>query len=450
MIQPERVRYLNRKGPGQGAYVLYWMQASQRASYNHALEQSIDFANEQRLPLVVLFSLVDNYPEANLRHYLFMLQGLRETFSTLHERGIAAVALRGEPEHTVSMLADRAAVMVTDRGYTRHQQAWRALVAERVECPVIQVETDAIVPIEVASAKEEYAAATLRPRIGRVLLRYMVPLKQRDVLVKGFMPDVNSLDLSQPAEILSSLPLDRSVPPVAEMHGGETEARSRLREFLETRLRDYNSLRNSPAHDVSSGLSSYLHFGQISPLEVALKANEHGGPDTDAFLEELIVRRELALNFTYYDPNYDNPACLPAWATETLEIHSGDTRPYVYERSALETAQTHDPYWNAAQREMLATGRMHNYMRMYWGKKILEWSVSPRAAFETALYLNNRWQFDGRDPNSYAGVAWCFGKHDRPWAERPVFGKVRYMNSAGLERKFDMKPYVERYGGTQA
>jgi len=446
VIQPERVRQLNSRAVANGVYVLYWMQASQRAGYNHALEHAIDLANERRLPLVVVFSLIDSYPEANLRHYTFMLEGLRETFSALRERGIAAVALRGDPEHTVPRLARRATLVVTDRGYTRHQRAWRERVAERVECPVIQVETDAIVPVEVASPKEEYAAATLRPKIGRVLLRYMVPLSQRDVLVKESHPEVDSIDLGNIEDVLATLPLDRSVHPVPGMTGGEVEARRRLGAFLQTRLQNYNSLRNNPSLDVSSGLSPYLHFGQMSPLEIALEANERGGPDVDAFLEELIVRRELALNFTFYNQYYDTPACLPGWATKTLEAHALDPRPYLYDCSTLEAAQTHDAYWNAAQREMLTTGKMHNYMRMYWGKKILEWSGGPETAYGTALYLNNRWQFDGRDPNSYAGVAWCFGKHDRPWAERPIFGKVRYMNSAGLDRKFDMKPYVNRYG----
>jgi deoxyribodipyrimidine photo-lyase len=219
-----------------------------------------------------------------------------------------------------------------------------------------------------------------------------------------------------------------------------------LADFLERKLDGYAAHRSEPSQDWSSHLSPYLHFGQVSPLAIALAANRHGGPGADAFLDELIIRRELSLNFVSYNSRYDSLDALPGWARQTLRDHEADARPYIYDFESLEGGRTHDPYWNAAQREMLQTGSMHNYMRMYWGKKLLEWSRSPEEAFATALRLNNRWQLDGRDPNSYAGVAWCFGMHDRPWAERAVFGKVRYMNAAGLERKYDMNPYVARYG----
>jgi deoxyribodipyrimidine photo-lyase len=197
-----------------------------------------------------------------------------------------------------------------------------------------------------------------------------------------------------------------------------------------------------------SGLSPYLHFGQIGPLEVALTVREAPGiPEKakEAFLEEMIVRRELSANFVFYNPRYDTyEGALPAWSRATLEKHRHDPRPYLYGLQELENAATHDLYWNAAQEEMVKTGRMHNYMRMYWGKKIIEWSASPEEAWDTALYLNNRYELDGRDPNAFAGIAWCFGKHDRPWAEHPVFGQVRFMNQKGLDRKFRMKAYLSR------
>ena len=444
MIQTERICALNHHGPVNGAYVLYWMQSSQRAGCNHALEYALAFANEHRLPVVVLFCLMDRYPDSNLRHYSFMLAGLQATFDALRERGITAVMLRGEPESVVPEAARRARLVVTDRGYTRHQRRWRPGVARRIECPLIQVETDVIVPVETASPKEEYAAATFRPKIGRVLLRYMVPLSEQEAQVTGFRPDMDAIEPVDGLKTLTPV-LDRSVPPVDGTPGGHVAAEHRLKEFLDSRLDTYGSLRSDPAATAYSGLSPYLHFGQISPLEVALAASDHGGPGAESFLEELIVRRELAVNFTYYNQSYDSFACLPDWAQSTLKAHETDTRPYHYSREELETAATHDEYWNAAQREMRLTGSMHNYMRMYWGKKILEWCPGPSEAFDTALYLNNKWQLDGRDPNSYAGVAWCFGKHDRPWGERSIFGKVRYMSAGGLERKFDIKSYVSRF-----
>jgi deoxyribodipyrimidine photo-lyase len=194
-------------------------------------------------------------------------------------------------------------------------------------------------------------------------------------------------------------------------------------------------------------MSPYLHFGQVSPVTLALHAQEQGGSGTPAFLEELIVRRELAVNFVRYNDHYDSFASLPAWAQKTLELHQGDQREYGYSVDELERAATHDPYWNTAQMEMVKTGKMQGYMRMYWGKKILEWSRTPQDAYSVALYLNNKYEIDGRDPNGYAGIAWCFGKHDRPWGERPVFGMVRYMNAPGLTRKFAMDRYLEKVAG---
>ncbi|MFW6056911.1 MAG: deoxyribodipyrimidine photo-lyase [Chloroflexota bacterium] len=443
MGEPERIRPLNDRKATKGAFVLYWMQASQRARFNHALEYAIEMANDLRLPVVVLFTLTHNYPEANLRHFTFMLQGLHETFKLLRDRGISPIGLRGEPDTVVPQFARKAAAVITDRGYTRHQKAWRTDIAQGLECPCMQVETDAIVPVESASNKEEYAAYTLRTKINRILLRYMVAPQEQEPVVTGFEPDVESLDLSDWVQILQTLPLDRSVGPV-ETVGGASTARRLLQEFIDGPLEHYHESRSDPNAGVYSGLSPYLHFGQISPLEIALAADTHGGPAADAFLDELIIRRELSLNFVHFNEHYDSFECLPQWTRTTLSEHESDRRPYIHELHELERAGTHDPYWNAAQQEMLRTGTMHNYMRMYWGKKILEWSRTPREAFTAALYLNNRWQLDGRDPNSYAGVAWCCGKHDRPWKERPVFGTVRYMSATGLKRKFDMGEYVAR------
>ena len=445
MIQDERLSVLRGGSTASGAYVLYWMQASQRASANHALEYAIAQANSLDLPVIVLFCLMDNYPEANLRHYAFMLEGMKETAELLTARGITLLAVKGSPLGHVPRLARRAAMVVTDRGYLRHQREWRANAAQALECPFMQVETDSIVPVETASPKAEYAAATLRPKLGRLLLRYLAPVPEQKPKAPRLALDEESVDLRDTDAALKSMDLDRSVPRVAGIRGGAGEAERRLNAFLDSKLEDYERRRSDPTTDVTSGLSPYLHFGQISPVHAAMRAAERGGPGADAFLEELIIRRELAINYVRYNEAYESLAGLPQWARESLTKHEADRRPHVYDLTTLEQAGTHDPYWNAAQTEMVRTGTMHNYMRMYWGKKILEWSATPAEAFARALYLNNRWQLDGRDPNSFAGVAWCFGMHDRPWSERPVFGKVRYMNAAGLERKYPISDYATLY-----
>ncbi len=446
MIQQDRVVSLNYRTTTRGEFVLYWMQSSQRAECNHALEFAVRRANDSSLPVIVLFCLTEDYPEANIRHYTFMLEGLSETVAALRARRIESIIRMGSPVLQVLLIASRAALVVTDRGYLRHQRVWRAQVAERLECPLVQVETDAIVPVESASPKAEYTAATLRPKIGRLLLRYLVPLEQGEAVAAPLVLDEDSVSVNDLGSVSGSMNLDRSVPPVPGLRGGATQAERLLKTFVDQKLHLYQELRSDPGFPCSSGLSPYLHFGQISPLQIALQSRERGGPGTEVFLDELIIRRELSLNYVHYHEQYDSLTPLPPWAKATLHAHAMDARPYIYDLSSLERGETHDPYWNAAQHEMVRTGTMHNYMRMYWGKKLIEWSASTEQAFTRAIHLNNRWQMDGRDPNSYAGVAWCFGMHDRAWPERPIFGKVRYMNARGLERKFDMNAYLTRTG----
>ena len=446
MVENTRAKRLNERDLRRGRYVLYWMQQSQRASFNPALEYAIEVANREGLPVVVAFGLTDDYPEANLRHYRFMLEGLREVAATLAERRIRFVVRRGAPNEAAVALGAEAALVVCDRGYLRHQKAWRADVAARVSCALVQVEGDVVVPIEAASTKAEAGARTLRPKLHRVWKEYLRPLT--DAAVRHSSLDLRverAVDLSDIDGVLGSLRLDRSVAPVRRFRGGTGEARRRLLAFLQTGLDGYAEGRSEPGAFRCSLLSPYLHFGQISPVEIALAVGDAGeGADADrrTYLEELIVRRELTANFVAFEPRYDEYASLPGWARATLDAHRADRRQHVYTRDELEHARTHDRYWNAAVREMRATGFMHNYMRMYWAKKILEWSAEPEAAFRTILHLNNRYFLDGRDANSYANVAWTFGVHDRPWPERPVFGKVRYMNAKGLERKFDMAAYL--------
>lgn len=440
MIPPARLSRLNGAEPVPGEYVLYWMQSSQRARCNHALEYAVERANEIGKPVYVCFGLDLSYPEATSRSFEFMLDGLKETGEDLGRRGIPFFVREGSPDTVATAFGEAACLIVTDRGYLRHLAEWRERVAASVSCPFVVVESDVVVPVEAASEKEEWSAATIRPKILRRLDEYLAPPEERRVRVP--VPPDEVAGAGVPS--IDRLRIDRRVP-AGIFPGGPSEARRRLRLFCSERLSAYASERNDPNRDVLSDMSPYLHFGQISPIEIALAVRETGMPAAAAYLEELIVRRELAVNFVRYNPNYDTFAGLPSWAKKTLAKHAGDRREFIYSRREFEEGRTHDPYWNAAQRQMTTAGKLHGYMRMYWGKKILEWSETPETAYETALFLNNRYEIDGRDPNGYAGVAWCFGKHDRPWKEREVFGTIRYMNARGLKRKFDADLYARTF-----
>ncbi len=446
-MEDDRIRPLNDDAADpSGRYVLYWMQQSQRAVFNHALEYAARQANQRSQGLIVGFGLTDAYPDANERHYAFMLEGLAEVAETLRGRGIKFVLRAGAPDDVALGLAEEASLVVCDRGYLRHQRRWRDRLAAEAGKSVVQIESDVVVPVETASDKAEFAARTIRPKLRRAWPAFLSDLGTTKLQTSSLALRVTGdLDAQKPDEVLGTLDIDRSVGRVARFRGGSSQARKHLRRFLRSDLAGYGDARNDPADPQCSNLSPYLHFGQISPVEIARKveaAKSGTNADRAAFLEELIVRRELAVNFVHFNPDYDSYRCLPDWAQRTLSEHEADDRPVRYTRAQLEAAETDDPYWNAAMQEMLKTGYMHNHMRMYWGKKILEWSGTPRSAYATALALNNRYFLDGRDANSYANVAWIFGLHDRPWQERPIFGKVRYMNAAGLERKFDIEAYV--------
>ena len=450
MVEPERIQRLNGKTGSTGRYVLYWMQQSQRASFNPALALAIHEANARDQPLVVGFGLTDAYPEANARHYAFMLQGLAEVRSNLQDRGIAFVVRRGAPDVVALALAEAASLVVCDRGYLRHQKQWRETLASRAGCPVVQVEGDVVVPVDLVSSKSEYGARTIRPKIHRHRDRFITALCDATVQRAASPLDLESdVDISDPPHVLAGLTIEHDVRPVRRFIGGTAEARRRLAEFVDLRLEHYADGRNEPADWRCSFLSPYLHFGQISPIEIALEIQKCGigtREDRAAYLEELIVRRELAMNYVNFTAGYDAYPSIPGWARQSLAAHRNDRRVHLYTQAQLEAAETHDSYWNAAMREMTHTGFMHNYMRMYWAKKIIEWTATPEQAFQRTLALNNKHFLDGRDGNSYANVAWCFGLHDRAWTERPIFGKVRYMAANGLKRKFDMERYVAAVG----
>ncbi|WP_293904062.1 deoxyribodipyrimidine photo-lyase [Phenylobacterium sp.] len=443
MIQPSRIKILH-DAPARrdGAYVLYWMQQSQRAGFNPALEYAVEAANDLDLPVLVCFGLAA-FPEANARHYGFMLEGLAEVERRLAARGIAFVIRKSPPHDLARALSAEAALVVCDRGYLKIQRAWRARLQADIACRLVQVEGDVVVPVEVASTKHEYAARTLRPRLHRVWEDYIDDLEERPLRRRAASLRVeSSIDLGDIPRVLSDLTIDHEVGRVRRFEAGEGAARQRLGQFLGTALDRYGAERGKPEAGVASHMSPYLHFGQISPVEIALAVR--GTPPSESrasYLEELIVRRELSMNHAHYAPAYDSYSVLPDWARRTLADHASDVRPHLYSRAQFESAETHDPYWNAAMREMRSTGYMHNHLRMYWGKKILQWSRDPQEAFETTLALNNRWFLDGRDANSFTNVGWIFGLHDRPWGPQPVFGTVRSMG-ANTFKKFDAEAYV--------
>lgn len=450
-IQHERVRHLNDEGVRNGDYVLYWMQQTQRAEHNHALEYAVQKANELGRPLLVVFGLTDDYPSANARHYAFMLEGLRDAQESFTRRGIKFVVQKGAPSEVALRLGQNASMIVSDGAYLRPELSWRQRVAEEAGRRVVRVESNVVVPVELASDRRETAARTLRPKIRRHLDEYLVELLPTEVEKASLGLRVEGgIDLSDIVAVLEGMNIDKSVEPLRHLYtGGLTAAKERLEVFIEKGLDGYARHRNQPQTDHVSHMSKYLHFGHISPVYVALRIREANAlrEDVETYLEELIVRRELTINFCFYTSDYDSFSCIPDWARQTLKEHQVDEREHLYTREELEGARTHDPYWNAAMVEAIRTGYVHNHMRMYWGKKILEWSPSPGEAHETTLYLMDKYFLDGRDASTYANIAWVYGQHDRGFAERPVFGKVRYMSAGGLERKAKPKEYVEKVKG---
>jgi len=446
MISKERVKNLNSFEIKNRKYVLYWMQSSQRTEYNLALTYAILKANKLNKSIIAFFGITPTYPEANLRHYQFMLDGLKEVIDSLKEMGIKTIVLKKSPEKGVVELAKDSCLIIVDKGYLKTIKKWYKFAAEKVDCPLIQVEDNVVVPVEEASEKEEYSAATIRPKIMKKRQNYLTKLSKINPVRSSFNLEFASLDLKDDKEITSDLNMDKSVKKVRYFKGGSSEGIKRLENFIKNKIEDYPEKKNDPTVDCLSTLSPYLHFGQISPIYIAQKVIEARVSEAvkEVYLEELIVRRELAINYVNFNQNYASFSGLPEWAKRTLLSHKKDPREYLYNLEELENAKTHDPYWNAAQNEMRITGKMHGYMRMYWGKKLIEWTDNPETAFRMALYLNDKYELDGRDPNGYAGIAWCFGKHDRPWKERPIFGIVRYMNSNGLRRKFDADKYVQK------
>lgn len=442
-----RITPLNDIPGRDGKCIVYWMQSSLRLSDNPALALAIGEANARRLPLLVFFSIDPSIPMANERNFTFALESLAEVVRGLP--GVnASLCLRigRATDNAVAVCREAdAALLITDESHLQEGARRRGSVAGRVNVPALQVDANVVVPVRLIP-QEQYAAYAIRPKLLRLLGNYLQPF-DRSKVNAGQPVDIRSdLDAIDIRKVLPDLELPR-VKPSQLYRGGEHRAQSALREFVDRKLDGFAENRNRPDRHGTSDMSPYLRFGCISPVSMLKQVIDSCGPkgDISAFVEEAFVRRELAENFTFYNPGYRSLACLPEWARRTLSEHRADRREVLFSLEELEAGVTGEALWDASQREMLETGKMAGYMRMYWGKRVLAWTRTPDEALRTLLYLNDKYEIDGRSPNSYAGVLWCFGKHDRAFAERPVYGKVRYMAPSAQRKKFNVEAYIKTY-----
>jgi deoxyribodipyrimidine photo-lyase len=476
-----------------GTHVLYWMTSFRRATSNFALQRAVEHCQALGRPLVALEALRADYPWASARFHAFVIQGMRDNAEAFGLAGATYVPFverrAGEGRGLLEALAARAAVVVTDDYPAFFVPRMITAAASRLRVRLEAVDSSGLLPIR-ATERAYPTAFAFRAALQKQLREHLGEFPQRAPLAAladaglpapaaGIVPEevvcrwppVGAHVLTNPEPLVAGLPIDQRVGVVPETPGGQRAAGRMLRRFLDDRLSRYATERNQPEVEATSGLSPYLHFGHISVHEVfdavmtreewtSRRLSAKGGgqregwwgasPEAEAFLDELITWRELGHNMCHHRPgDHDQYSSLPAWARATLDAHAADPRPHVYSREQFDAAGTHDPLWNAAQRQLVREGRIHNYLRMLWGKKILEWSPSPQDALATMIELNNRYALDGRDPNSYSGIFWVLGRYDRPWApERPVFGTIRYMSSENTARKARVKEYLRRYAAS--
>jgi deoxyribodipyrimidine photo-lyase len=444
-INQKRIRVLKGGTIATGP-VAYWMIRDQRESDNWALLYSQELAIRYSQPLVVFFCLLNRFLGATCRQYMFMIKGLQELKKNLSIKDIPFYLILGEPGKEIPRFIKRYNIgtLVTDFDPLKVKRKWKNDLIKKIDIPFYEVDAHNVVPCWIASNKQEYGAYTIRPKINRLLPEYM-----------DFFPGLKKQKIPWPdkpreikwKDLIKFLNINRRVPEVKEIKSGEKAAKVVMKDFLDKKISTYDKYSRDPTEDALSNLSPYLHFGQISAQRVALEVlkSRSTQENKDTFLEELIIRRELSDNYCFYNNKYDKFEGFPGWAQDTLNKHRIDNRQYIYRIEELEDARTHDKLWNAAQLEMVLTGKMHGYMRMYWAKKILEWTASPGEAQYIAIYLNNKYELDGRDPNGYVGIAWSIGGlHDRAWKERPIFGKVRYMSHNGAKSKFDVDFYIKK------
>ena len=452
----DRVRRLN-EAPfrDNGRYVLYWSQMNRRAHSNHALDFAIELANERDVPVLFYEGLTCTYKEANDRLHTFVLEGVPDTAKIASARGVAYAFYlrrrRSDANDIVYHLAAQAEAVVTDDYPVFIANDHNRRVPDRIGVAYFAVDSSCIVPMN-RLEKREYGAYTIRPKLHRLLPEYLCPaseLKPRkrwSAAPFDFHVPVTRENIPQ---LVASCEIDHSVSPSTTFRGGSLAATQHLEDFLRNKLKQYAKGRNEPSEHATSGLSPYLHFGHISSLEVALRTRKFASEHSliaDEFLEELIVRRELAFNYSRLAKSLDGFDDLPDWARKTMKEHAADERDPSFTPAQMEAAETYDPLWNATQKELLLRGKIHGYYRMYWGKKIIEWSRTYQEALDVMIHLHDRYALDGRDPNTYTNILWCFGLHDRAWSERPIFGKLRYMSFAGMKRKTGIDSYIEEIG----
>jgi deoxyribodipyrimidine photo-lyase len=425
------------------------MQRAERAVDNPALDVAIEAANELNLPVVVFFSAISNFPSANLRHYVFLNQGLRDLQEDLAGRGIELIVRRPPGNSLEALLVElQAALVIGDENPCREPERWRRVLAHRLTIPFWTVDADVLVPSNLFE-KHFFALHIFKPKLYSHFPEYLAKREAPSPIRQWKRPPSFESFNVQDDVTAGWKNLDRSVAPIDDIVGGTHAALKRLNDFVANDLVYYQERRNHPELAGTSRLSPYLHFGHIGPLtialaaEAAMKQGKVPREAYDTFISEVIGWRELSVNFVKHVPAYDSIDCAEPWAQKTLREHSRDRRDPVYTLEQLEKAETYDELWNASQMQMVKFGWMHNYMRMYWAKKILEWSPSPAVAFQQAVYLNDKYELDGRDPNGYAGIAWAIaGVHDRPWFDRPIFGTIRYMSGGSTGKKFNSKRYI--------
>jgi deoxyribodipyrimidine photo-lyase len=455
-VEAERIQKLNSapERPDR-EYVLYWSQMNRRVDANHALLFATELANAHKLPVLFYEGLTCTYEYANDRLHTFLLQAVPETARRLKKAGIGYVfylrRTRESRNDVLYDLAHRAAAVVTDDFPTFITRYHNARVPEKLDVACYVVDSSCVVPMSQIKQRQ-YGAYTIRPKITSLLARYLTPPDELHAKRRfhGCIPDyhVEVTQMNIP-DLVASCDIDHSVPPSLSFYGGRVAAEKLLDFFLHNNLRRYASGRNEPSEHATSHMSPYLHFGQISSLEIALAAKDYARQHkliAEEYLEELIVRRELAFNYTRFVEDPGSLRNLPDWCRQNMKKHARDRRDPSYTRQQLERAETYDDLWNATQKEMILRGKIHGYYRMYWGKKIIEWTRDYQEAANLMIDIHGRYALDGRDPNTYTNILWCFGLHDRAWPERPVFGKMRYMSYEGMKRKTNVPAYIDEIG----
>lgn len=461
MINCKRIRKINNNDILAGC-VVYWMNREIRSEDNWTLLHSQNLAEEKGVPLVVIYNLIGSFLGGTNRHLTFKVDALKEVEEVFKSKEIPFFVLTdNDGKKTAQQIIDliydlKAGAVVTDLYPLNMPRKWLDIVSKNINCALFEVDSHNIIPVWEVSDKKEYAAYTIRPKIHKKLKFFLdefPKLKKQKFEYKGKLHK-NNWDCILP---------NSEREEMAWIKPGQKSAQKQLKNFIENKLADYAEKRNDPNLDIQSGLSPFLHYGMISSQRIVLDILEKfklkieevtddkrnlakSSDNVAAFFEELIVRKELSDNFCHYELNYDQVEGFPDWSKNSIQKTKNDKREYIYTKKQFENAETHDELWNAAQIEMVKTGKMHGYMRMYWAKKILEWTKSSEDAMEIAIYLNDKYELDGRDPNGYAGIAWSIGGvHDRAWFHRPVFGLVRYMAKSGCDKKFNTKLYIKNF-----